>query len=83
MTDSSESRPAHEDEPPRYEQYSSHEALPSAQPQRGEVETHSRLSVSEESDGSSIDENYEVESITSSVADQLTWVCVCVHTFVT
>jgi len=36
------------------------------------VEIHRRLSIDSESDTSSVDENYEVQSIASSIDDQLT-----------
>lgn len=60
-----------EDQPLQYDLYSSHEDLKSVGDGVSE-EKHSKLSVSDESDGSSVDENYEVESIGSSGADQLT-----------
>lgn len=66
------------DEPPSYEPPPGKSPLDSLTaddlPLRSPVgEVHRRLSIDEESEGSSIDDNLSVASITSSIEDQLTW----------
>lgn len=70
----SPSRPHHGDEPPRYHDVTS-QRTSGPQTDGDEIDgRHRRLSIDGESDTSSINEEYEIASITSSIEDQLTYV---------
>ena len=56
----------------RKQKYLTEEEVKKGVPEVKGVETHKRLSISSESDNSSIDEKYSIPSITSSIEDQLT-----------